>query len=230
MPTTIARRWCIPLAIECFARQTHPDRELLVVFDGPGSIKDLIRDAGGAGAGIRLVELPGKRSLGNKFNACVELAEHDLVALWADDDWHAPTRLEKTVALFDDAPIVGTRKMLFHDLVKRETWLYDWRSPQHFLLGGTLAFRRSVWERSPFPDVESAVDNGFVYEAITTGAHTYAVIPGSSLYVAMVHGNNTRAEFTPNWPYRAWPGDLHEIMGDDYDDYARAFTGPTSRG
>ncbi len=227
MPTTVARRWCIPLAIECFARQTHPNRELVVVFDGPGSIQDLIPDGI---ANIRLVELSGKRSLGNKFNECVELAEHDLIALWADDDWHAPRRIEKTVAHLSEAPIAGTHKMLFHDLIKRETWLYDWRGPQHFLLGGTLAFHRSVWEKSPFPDVESAVDNGFVYEAVTTGANSYAVIPGYDMYVAMVHDDNTRAEFTPNWPYRAWPDNPHKIMGDDYDRYLSAFTGRACRG
>ena len=225
MPTTVARRWCIPLAIRCFERQTHPDRELLIVFDGPGSIRDLIPDTDT----VKLVELSGKRSLGNKFNECVELARHDLVALWADDDWHAPHRLEKTVAQLADELVVGTHQMLFHDLVKRETWLYDWRGPQHFLLGGTLAFHRSVWKRAPFPDVESAVDNGFVCEAITTGANSYAVIPGHDMYVAMVHGHNTRAEFTPNWPYRAWPHDLHGVMGDDYADYLRAFERSTDR-
>lgn len=219
MPTTIARRWCIPLAIDCFQRQTYPAKELLIVFDGPGSIEDLIPDT----SEIKLVELSGKRSLGEKFNVCIELATHDLVALWADDDWHAPYRLEKTIARLSEVQIVGTHQMLFHDLQKKKTWLYTWSGPQHFLLGGTLAFHRSIWERAPFPDVESAVDNGFIYNALIKNANPYGVIPDSEMYVAMAHGDNTRGELVPNWPFRSWDRDIHEVMGNEYDTYLHAF-------
>ena len=32
LPTTAARWWCLPLAIECWQRQTHTDRELVVAY------------------------------------------------------------------------------------------------------------------------------------------------------------------------------------------------------
>ncbi len=227
MPTTAARRWCIPLAIECFQKQTYPYPELMIVFDGPGSIRDLVPVQNN----IKLIKLFGDRSLGEKFNACVHHATHDHIALWADDDWHAPWRLEKTAAAFSPASIVGTHKMLFHDLGKEKTWLYDWNAPppvgfknfrrDDFLLGGTLAFRRSVWQETPFPDVNSAVDNGFVAEALKKNITTS--LPYPEMYVAMTHGDNTRGELEPNWPFESWDGDINEVMQGSYAAYRSAY-------
>jgi len=42
MATTARRRWCLPWSIRWWQAQTHEDRELIVAFDGPGTIDGVI--------------------------------------------------------------------------------------------------------------------------------------------------------------------------------------------
>ncbi len=224
MPTTLRRRWCIPLAIRCFQHQIYPNRELVIVFDGPGSIADLVPDD----PQIRLVTLDGKRTLGAKFNACVEHARHRWVALWADDDWHAPQRLHVTMnaATTHGVAIASTHKRLFYVLQNGQRWLYDYgRNPVKldYVLGGTLLFRKTVWDTAKFPELNAAVDNGFIVDALQRDRVPYTIVDDETLYVAMIHDDNTRQPWNPLFPYTEWFGNIAGVMGADFDRYQKAW-------
>lgn len=226
MPTTSSRRWCIPLAIRWFQLQTYPARELLIVHDGHGGVADLLPVADSR---VRCVSLSGERSLGKKFNACVELADTEWIALWADDDWHAAGRLTALMRHADDGDVIGMSWALFHELVEPgQTWIY--RAPDPLagnLVGGTVVFRRSVWARTPFPDRPSGVDTVWQWEAHRAGAR-FVDIHDAPPYVAMVHGQATGRKTwpppdVPRNPFERWTGDLRTVMGDDLGTYKRAF-------
>ena len=90
MPTRGRRAW-VPLAVRCWMEQDMPaqQRELVVIDDGPDPVADLLLHQ----PGVRYVYLEGQHSIGAKINLGCEMACGDVIALWADDDWHAPWRL-----------------------------------------------------------------------------------------------------------------------------------------
>jgi hypothetical protein len=179
--------------------------------------------------------LEGTRTLGEKYNACIEAARSEWVALWADDDWHAPTRLEATAALItDDVDVVGDWTFLLHILSDKErfTGQYQLRcvtDPPSYLISGTMCFRRKLGLMIGFPAKARGSDDLFVYKLLTQyGARLARLRQPPYLYVAFAHGQNVSnricsrdAERDPVW--RQWDGDLSELMGDDLAKYEAAY-------
>lgn len=81
-------------AIACFIAQSWPNRELVIVDDGPDdSLAAHVRDLGRAD--IRMLRLPDEgRTLGELRNVAVDHAAGAYVCQWDDDDLSDPQRLE----------------------------------------------------------------------------------------------------------------------------------------
>ena len=202
-PTTSRRDWCRSLSIECFLNQTLTDAELVVVSDGaPVTVPAHRR--------IRTLHLEGSPALGAKWNAGIAAARAAVVALWADDDFHHPSRLATSLAVLERerVEVVGTRELLFHELGgAQRTYLYRYLDARPFLLGGTLAFTREAWSRSPFPeDRHPGSDTYFAFDLLDErkGHASYALLPPApALYVAFIHDDNCgRPRWEPRPP--AW--------------------------
>lgn len=151
------------LAIRCYERQTYPHRELVIVDGSPGCI-------------------------GALRNQACERAKGGLIAHWDDDDWSAPERLERQVGLLlgRDLQVTGMHSMPFFDIDSRRAFLYT-NGCERFCVGTSLLYRRDWWRAHPFPAVQRAEDNAFVY-ACPPAAR--AAI-GDMLMVAHCHGGNT---------------------------------------
>ncbi|WP_380872664.1 hypothetical protein ACFB49_35820 [Sphingomonas sp. DBB INV C78] len=79
-------------AIQCYQRQTHPRRELVIVCRNEGrEVRDLV--AGLADPTIRFFSIPYAESVGELRNAAMRHAQGDLFAIWDDDDLSHPERL-----------------------------------------------------------------------------------------------------------------------------------------
>lgn len=188
MPTTARRRWCIPWAIEYFLRQ-NADAMLIVVCDGE-PVDDLIPDH----PQIRYEHID-TMPLGAKFNRCVELAPSNWIVRWDDDDWHAPWRLSYTAANIDQHPgveILGTRSMLFYNLLGQRLWRYDFPADERNLCGGSLAFHKQLWQRHPFDKNRTrGVDSCFLSSITPDEYDKHAVVlPDYRFYVATDHTDN----------------------------------------
>ncbi len=145
-PTTGDRRAFLPHAIRWFQAQDWPYADLLVVGDGPDVVIDLLPDD----PSVRYIHLSRTRmTLGEKYNECVRRARGPYVALWADDDWHAPWRLTATMERLVPSGrlIAGAREMLFHRIGTGKTWKYAKPGPPEtpYFLGGTVVFQRTYW-------------------------------------------------------------------------------------
>jgi glycosyltransferase involved in cell wall biosynthesis len=189
MPTWNRRRF-VPLAIRCFLEQDYPDKELIIVADGE-PIDDLIPPGA---PNIRLLNLSGYRrsTIGSKFNLGIEEVHGDLLALWADDDWHAPQRLtvQADALLASDARMCGSDQVNFGYLENGEVWRYEYipgRRTNFYLVGGTFFFRREFWQERPFEDSSFAEDNAFIHQR----GEALCNVGNDWWYVAMVHGQNT---------------------------------------
>src|SRR5579875_774722 len=90
--TTRDRPRFLDIALACYAHQTYPDRELIVVDDGQEFPADPDRVAA---AGGKLVRVPPGTPLGTKLNAGVREARGVLCQKMDDDDWYAANFMEK---------------------------------------------------------------------------------------------------------------------------------------
>ncbi|MCK6548979.1 glycosyltransferase [Myxococcota bacterium] len=212
MPTADRRRF-VPGAIETFLRQTHSNRELLVVDDGEDVIADLIP----ADPRIRYLRLPKKATVGAKRNlACAE-ARGSLIAHWDDDDWYAPDRLAVQVELLREtgAELCGLSELVYFDLERRVAWEY--RRTRGRLWLGMLCYRRRLWERHRFPDVERGSDTRFLWslpEAVMR------VVRRRDLEVRSLHGRNVSPKWTGGREWRRIDvARIRDVMKDDFPRY-----------
>jgi len=180
-------------AIRCFLAQDYANKELLVLEDGASSLAGRLPDD----ARIRHV-VTGResRSIGAMRNEACQLARGEIVAHWDDDDWYGPERLTRQVAAIRDgkADITALRGGIVFELAAWRFWRL--RPELHRRLfvrdvhGGTLVYRRRVWEeKARFPDRSLAEDAAFLEQAVRSGARLEAV-DGADLFLYVRHGGN----------------------------------------
>ena len=195
MPTADRPRWAAQ-AIAYFHRQSHSDRELVIVDDGAVDLRVELGELLDHPA-ITHVRLPARASIGAKRNVGTQRARGEVVVHWDDDDWYGPDRLSRQVAplLDGSAEISGLRDALWFDV---EGWRFRRPTPEAHrqlfvedLHGGTLAFCRRVWDQGVrYPDLSLAEDAWFVRTAVRRGARL-ARLPATGVYLYVRHGSNS---------------------------------------
>ena len=180
-------------AMRYFAAQDYANKELVVLEDGTPSLAGRLPDD----PRIRYVTTgAAPRSIGAMRNEACRLARGDIVAHWDDDDWYGPERLTRQVAAIraGEADITALRGSLMLDLAAWRFWRC--RPDLHRRLfvrdvhGGTLVYRRRVWEeKAQFPDRSLAEDAIFLDQAVRRGARLRAV-EAEGIFVYVRHGAN----------------------------------------
>lgn len=221
----------MPWACRWFLDQHLTDTDLLVVGDGPGTVADLVP----ADERIRYLHLKSSEAgpipLGRKYNACVARARGPLIALWSDDDWHAPWKLAHLLVQLrgkSAALIAGARSMLFHRVGAGQTWVYDKPGDpsEPYFLGGSLLFEKRYWlgYRKFDGSARRAADASFTNHMVRDEyAEIAAVVPRDvalGMYVATIHPTNTgRPDVAPEGPgWSPWPESaVAELMQSAYD-------------
>jgi len=192
MPTR-DRRPFVARAIAYFLRQDYPQRELVILDDGDDPVDDLVP----ADARIRYARLDAPLVLGEKRNAVNDLATGGIVLHWDDDDWSAPDRVSRQVAVLETrgADLCGTGDQLYYEPAGDRAWRYRHPHPGRWVAGNTLCYRRSRWERRPFEPVPTGEDNRFVL----AGARP-EIVPGV-FHIGVVHAGNCSPKHVtgPQW-------------------------------
>lgn len=226
MPTWNRRRF-VPLALRYFLRQDYAGPlELLVIDDGDDPVGDLVQEAAErapAGRSIRYLHLVGRHTIGAKLNYGVGLAQGDLLAMWGDDDWHAPCRLSRQAEILQSNgyEICGSDRCLFWDVrrdVAARYYYVPGRASSGYLVGGTMLFRRVYWEERPFELISNGEDNAFIAGRLA-GRAGFAE---PDYYVALIHGGNTSPARIADGHEQFEAVDLAAlaaIMGDDFGLY-----------
>ncbi|MGH7861475.1 MAG: glycosyltransferase family 2 protein, partial [Candidatus Dormibacteraceae bacterium] len=222
MPT-YNRRPFVARAIDYFLRQDYPAKELIVVDDGNDPVGDLMP----ADNRIRYVRLRDRATVGAKRNLACEQARGVVVAHWDDDDWHAPRRLGYQVEalLRDGADLCGLNRFLFYDPSRGCAWLYAYPTHQQLCLAGsTLCYRRALWERHRFPNVDVGEDVRFVQGG---QSHRCTVLPDPTFHVGIIHRQNVSPKQTGGAHWHPYPVDeIRRLIGSDWRFYHPAANGP----
>ncbi|MEK6302439.1 MAG: glycosyltransferase [Acidobacteriota bacterium] len=180
-------------SIRYFERQDYPARELIIIDDGRQSLEGLWPDD----SRIRYVRLAQRQSIGAKRNLGCELAQGSIVAQWDDDDWYAPERLSVQAAplISGEADITALTAEVFFDLPRWEFWRCTPELHRRLFVedvhGGTLVYRREVWEKlARYPDCSLAEDAGFLRQVVRRGARL-AREHREGLFVYVRHATNS---------------------------------------
>ena len=188
--TTRDRPRLLALALSYYRYQTYPRRELIVVNDGelfPADRKDIEALDG------RLIRMQPGTPLGTKLNAGVEQANGVLCQKMDDDDWYAPTFIEKMTAVVRESqaevcrPTVAfLRPFLFFEVARWEIR----QSHAYNAPGATLFFSRDAWEIHQFRPLFQDEDVWFFLDQLRRGAR---VLPVRALecFLAVRHRGST---------------------------------------
>ena len=213
---TYNRRGFLPHAIHYFLRQDYPNKELVVIDDGGDAVEDLIPRH----PEIRYIRLPQKITLGAKLNLCCEKALGPIIAQWDDDDWYAADRLSRQLEALSrtNAQVCGISDLLYYDFRRGSGHRYVYPAGERpWLLGSSLFFRRELWERNRFADVDVGMDALFVW---ATPPDAVCSLPEPRFAVHLIHQSNV----SPKSPHGAWwsdhpVSDIADVMGDDWQYY-----------
>jgi len=82
-------------SVDCYCNQTYPNKELVIVTEGPKSFKDkvsVLLEIKGR-SDIKPVFIDGERTLGEVRNISIKKSTGDYYCQWDDDDFNHPKRL-----------------------------------------------------------------------------------------------------------------------------------------
>ena len=215
----------LPVATDCFHRQTYPPgrRELVIVADG---CFDLLPTSQG---NVRVVAVQSKKSLGELRNIGLDAAfgtlsgdtprSADLVIQW-DEDWHHPERIAVQTSEQSrqpQMPLILARQLAYcleHDVAyEREVWVSGDNPTQQVNAGihGTIIHPRDDSKRYPAKPTQEDTD----FLRLWGGFTMIDNAPG--LYVRFAHegsvsGRDHVMRQAARWPNGTWGINEHNSV------------------
>jgi glycosyltransferase involved in cell wall biosynthesis len=188
---TCNRRQFIPRAIQCFQRQDYPNLELVIIDNGSDPIGDLLPDD----PRVRYTFVPKKLTIGSLRNLACRSAQGEIVVHWDDDDWYPAHRVRIQVQplIENRADITGTSSLYYYEAATGQAFLYRYSGVRAWVSGNTLAYKRSLWQRQPFPDAQVGEDSHFIWRAARTSVLD---LKDPALCVGSVHPANASPKNT----------------------------------
>ena len=172
-------------ALRYFARQTYTRSELLVVDDGEEPVERLCEGQ----PRVRYIRLQRPTLTGTKMNLGIEQARGAVLQKMDDDDYYHPEFLQRASAALPADRDQRSRTIVAWDcfLVLLAGQRSVRFSGHGWNAGGTLCFRRELWERRAFRDVRTGCDSWFLAD------HEPAIerVCAPEHYILVRHGNNT---------------------------------------
>ncbi|MCG8649919.1 MAG: glycosyltransferase family 2 protein, partial [Pirellulales bacterium] len=167
-------------AVKMFLDQDYPAdrRELVILNDCAGQTFqcDLADQSG-----VRVINQPRKYpTLGQKRNACIELARGELIAVWDDDDLYLPWRLSFSLDQMQRHRTAFYRASTY--------WAYWGKGKLHvnqatraWISHSLWMFRKDVWSRAGgYPNMDGGEDTRFyerVQEVLADHADRWVTYP-----------------------------------------------------
>lgn len=176
-------------AIECFASQKWPNKELVIVDDGERDYQEVLGPYEGQHRIIyeRLPPEP-ERTLGAARNVSLELATGQYCVQWDDDEWYHPDRIALQMAAITPRTEAVVLKYTLMHLDTAEYIAHPYRGYVRGGTPGTILHRRS---HVRYPELRKNEDS--VYLGRLRESTEVAVLGRSysHLFIRCFHGENT---------------------------------------
>ena len=177
----------LELSVRSYERQTHGNKELIVLHRGLDfdtfEWLETVR-------GVRLLFVKGDLSLGARRNMAIEHADGDFVATWDDDDYSAPDRIS--------AQLLALQKKEADAVLLKNLVLWDEPRKSFFQSGNrvggweqTMLARRTLFQKHRYPPLDVGEDTALLQRMKVTRKVIVEDIP--QRYVYRWHGSNVSA-------------------------------------
>lgn len=160
MPTANRKEFMLS-AIDDFLNQDYPNAELIIVDDGIEDCSSIIP----SNSKIKYFDSEPLGSVGRKRNIACEQSSGEFIVHWDDDDWYASDWVSRhACALLDSgADITGLNCVRMYESALKQNYIYDDDDEKYpWLCGATLAFRKSLWQKYNFADLQIGEDYDFL--------------------------------------------------------------------
>jgi glycosyltransferase involved in cell wall biosynthesis len=178
------------LAIHCFAAQTWPHKELVIVDDGSEDYEPIIAPyRGRITVHYHRIVNDGTLLLGGLRNLSLERAGGEFLTQWDDDEWYHPRRIEAQMTALEAMRLdaVTLRWTLMHlDAPGFTGHLY--RTGLRAGTPGTILQRRSVVRYENLRRGEDSIYRNRLARSCRVGVMRE---PHSHLFIRCYHGENT---------------------------------------
>lgn len=159
-------------------------------------------------------------SIASKRNIACQQAKGEIIMHADSDDYIHPEWVERTVKhmIATGADTTGLDTAYFYQPHSR-LWQFKWNGRQSYCIGGTLAYKRSIWEQNPFRDTKDGCGEDTLFMGKAGRIIPHKFIEG---FVAMIHGNNTTSHIgvqtNPRF-HNLHPSLMVAVLGKDYWKY-----------
>jgi glycosyltransferase involved in cell wall biosynthesis len=198
----------LKLSVDDFLRQSHLEKELIIVMNGGDAaarrmitayVRELQRP------NVRLFDVPGLLTLGALRNLSLAEGRGGYFCQWDDDDRHHPQRLESQL---QGLRVSGKRAVCLEEVMQffphsRSLFCLNWRATEAKSFPGTLFSEVSVEIRYPENGNFSSRGEDLVVVRQLLKQGGFHVLPAAPhLYLYVSHGQNT------------WPDDHHRMLAE----------------
>lgn len=173
-------------AVDCFLKQSYPNRELVVVCASAGSeVEQYLAKL--RHPQIRFFHALGAATVGEMRNAAIRHARGELICVWDDDDLSHPRRIATQVSglqTFGGSACLLARQIQWWP-ARRRLAVSQSRTWENSM----LAVRKGL---PPYPEVRQGGDTTLVDAIRGSGRIAFIDHPGA--YVRTIHGSNIWSE------------------------------------
>ena len=181
---TSGERPSIRFALECYQRQLHPAREMVIVtyLDRVQAVQALVEEMVIANAAVHGVSRD--LTLGEMRNVTVGRSNGHILIQWDDDDLYDPARITAAIAFLTSSPVAAT-------LLSRVLIWWPARRLAAISLGRMWEASVAVWRaQAPvYPSLNRMEDTHAIHNLTSTRPVVACDLP--LLYVYVAHGGNT---------------------------------------
>ncbi|MGV3487365.1 MAG: glycosyltransferase [Tuberibacillus sp.] len=173
------RQECMENVFQNYERQTWADKELIVVLNNDGMNKREWEDRAQQSVNVTVFQLPEERTLGECLNFAIEKARHPYIAKFDDDDHYGPLYLKASMndLITTGADLVGKRTVFMYFKSEHILAVHqpgrEKRWTRQGMKGATLFFKKEIWEKVKFPELNRGEDTYFLRTCARTGYKMY---------------------------------------------------------
>ena len=189
-----------------YNNQLYPVKELIITLNKDSMELSKYRKIAKKYKNVSVYKIPENKSLGSCLNYAVSKTKYPFITKFDDDDFYSPFYLKGQMKALhrSNADVVGKRAYLAF-LEARKLLVLRFPKQQNkfvsLVAGGTILFKRHVFDRVRFPHVSLGEDISFLWRCRAKGYRIYAPTPFN--YVQIRRKNKKS---------HTWQGSDHYIL------------------
>jgi glycosyltransferase involved in cell wall biosynthesis len=174
-------------AIDCFDKQTYPNKELVILCEDNNPNLSKIKQLESREDVVLHIQpaLP-KLSLGKLRNMSIQISHGEYFCQWDDDDWYHPNRIQDQYSFIINSDVSGCYldQRIVYDSIEKQLYISELCKFE-----GSIMMKKSMaLKTSMYSNKNKAEDTDFVFPLIRSGVLVPLHAP--HLYVYTHHGNN----------------------------------------